>query len=132
MDKIKIVIINETNRTTLVVRKVNKQSKLGIDDIIDFANINYEFNTTESSENILKKNGLEKVPFTELVPKFKQIKPDDTLILNKEICNICHDHFNIKEYKRELRCKHTFHKKCIDKWLKKHPNCPNCREDIFL
>ena len=31
---------------------------------------------------------------------------------------------------RELRCKHYFHKTCIDQWLTKGQRCPMCRSDV--
>ena len=31
------------------------------------------------------------------------------------------------EYKREIKCKHIYHKKCVDKWLKQDYSCPMCR-----
>jgi hypothetical protein len=30
-----------------------------------------------------------------------------------------------------LPCKHTFHNRCIQKWMKRHNSCPICRESIF-
>ena len=33
-------------------------------------------------------------------------------------------HNNVK---KTLRCKHSFHKKCIDKWFEKSYTCPICR-----
>lgn len=30
-----------------------------------------------------------------------------------------------------LPCKHTFHNRCIQKWMKSHNSCPICREPIF-
>lgn len=30
-----------------------------------------------------------------------------------------------------LRCKHSFHKKCIQEWMKKEPLCPLCRDPLF-
>ncbi len=60
---------------------------------------------------------------------FKKIKEDDKIIDEK--CSICLNEFKTGEYKRELFCGHTFHKKCIDKWLLKSnkmtcPLCKNC------
>lgn len=43
------------------------------------------------------------------------------------ICTICRN--NIKS-KRSLKCGHIFCKICINKWLKKSNNCPNCRTYI--
>jgi hypothetical protein len=56
---------------------------------------------------------------------YKKIKSDDKLI-NQE-CSICLDKFTEGQYKRDLICSHTYHKKCIDKWCKHEFNCPICR-----
>lgn len=68
--------------------------------------------------------------------KYKRINKSDPLILNvegeeKDTCPICIETFVPGEYKRELYlCKHTFHKRCIDKWLSKRKlECPICRQD---
>jgi hypothetical protein len=53
-------------------------------------------------------------------------------------CCICCEKVKKKEYIRELNCGHSFHKKCIDKWLlhtmktKETVNCPICRSNINL
>ena len=58
------------------------------------------------------------------------IKGNDDIIGKK--CLICMDNFKHKEYKRILPgCKHYFHKKCIDKWLKKNSTCPVCRQELL-
>jgi E3 ubiquitin-protein ligase RHA2 len=61
------------------------------------------------------------------------------LCKNTEVeCCICCDKVKPNEYIRELNCNHTFHKKCIDKWLKctmkerETVNCPICRHVINL
>ena len=59
---------------------------------------------------------------------YKRINIDDDLIKCKSSCPICLDNYKDKEYKRTLKCGHTFHKKCIDKWIKKHNSCPICRK----
>jgi hypothetical protein len=56
---------------------------------------------------------------------YKKIKIGDELI--NEQCSICLEKFQEGEYKRELNCSHTYHKKCIDKWIKHEFNCPECR-----
>tara|TARA_Y100000589_G_scaffold181492_1_gene171823 strand:- start:466 stop:1086 length:621 start_codon:yes stop_codon:yes gene_type:complete len=65
---------------------------------------------------------------------FKKIKENDPLVINKEHCSICFQPFIEGEFKRTLsECKHTFHKKCVDKWLVKSKNmsCPICRHSYF-
>ena len=60
---------------------------------------------------------------------------------NKEdICLICwlpgneQDEINIltnfNHIVTKCKCKHIFHKSCIDKWIKKSPTCPICRTRI--
>lgn len=46
---------------------------------------------------------------------------------NKNNCTIC---FQKKKKHAVLKCKHSFCKVCIDKWLEKNKNCPLCREII--
>jgi hypothetical protein len=59
---------------------------------------------------------------------FKKIKEGDEIIGTE--CSICFDKFKKGQYKRELNCKHDFHKKCIDKWSKENNSCPICRSEI--
>ena len=66
----------------------------------------------------------------DLLGKPMYIKKDDELI--ETDCNICMDHFAYRQYKRTLpKCNHTFHKKCIDSWLKKNSSCPVCRQEYI-
>jgi len=66
----------------------------------------------------------------EIIGKSQKIKNNDTII--EENCFICMEKYNINEYKRQLPlCKHYFHKKCIDKWLKRNASCPICRDKIL-
>ena len=47
-------------------------------------------------------------------------------------CCICLAPYNQGEGKRTLGCEHSFHKKCIDKWLTVSKNeCPICRKNPF-
>jgi hypothetical protein len=56
--------------------------------------------------------------------KYTKITNDDTT----NTCPVCLEQFKEGFYKRTLRCSHTFHKKCIDKWLNKNCVCPICRQ----
>lgn len=63
----------------------------------------------------------------DILGKPMYIKKDDEII--ETDCNICMDHFTFRQFKRTLpKCNHTFHKKCIDSWLKKNSSCPVCRQ----
>lgn len=46
-------------------------------------------------------------------------------------CSVCYEQLKSGEYVRELPlCKHIFHKKCIDRWMKQdceRMSCPLCR-----
>ena len=47
-------------------------------------------------------------------------------------CCICLAPYKIGEGKRTLGCDHSFHKKCIDKWLTTSKSeCPICRKNPF-
>ncbi|KAL3109390.1 hypothetical protein niasHT_015235 [Heterodera trifolii] len=46
-------------------------------------------------------------------------------------CAICLSNYKHGEKVRELMCKHNFHTKCVDVWIKQQNNCPICREEIF-
>lgn len=51
-------------------------------------------------------------------------------------CTICCETIKEKEYVRDLKCNHQFHKRCIDHWLVisikelEDIQCPLCREKI--
>ncbi|EOA27799.1 hypothetical protein CARUB_v10023951mg [Capsella rubella] len=53
---------------------------------------------------------------------------------SKEIgneCTVCfEDYKDGEEIRRLSACKHAFHVKCIETWLKDHTNCPNCRAEV--
>lgn len=60
---------------------------------------------------------------------YSRVKNNDECI-GKE-CIICTDEFKLHQGKRILKCEHVYHKKCIDKWLRKYKNnCPLCRQSV--
>lgn len=50
----------------------------------------------------------------------------------EEECSICLLSFASGEQYRELPCKHIFHRKCVDVWLKSETTCPLCRTSCRL
>lgn len=74
----------------------------------------------ENSDNLgLDSNDLEALPCE--------------VFLKKEIeidCTICLESVKEGEYIRYLKCRHGFHKDCIDKWLLLQRICPYCRDVV--
>ena len=101
------------------------------DNIIDVNYIifNIEFETNQINEDNPKKfkNCNE---INNILGKPIKIKNNNDIL--NECCFICMEKYKLSEYKRELpNCKHYYHKKCIDKWLKKKATCPICRDELL-
>ena len=45
-------------------------------------------------------------------------------------CCICMDCINAGQVVRKLECGHSYHKNCVDKWLKQKACCPVCQRHI--
>ena len=58
----------------------------------------------------------------------KIIYPPFTLLYS---CAICLESRGFREYYLQLKCKHSFHQKCIVKWFKRSVSCPICRVCCF-
>ena len=46
-----------------------------------------------------------------------------------EDCPICYEEITEKT-STTTRCKHVFHKTCLERWMEEKTNCPMCRENI--
>ncbi|XP_052188468.1 E3 ubiquitin-protein ligase RING1-like [Diospyros lotus] len=65
------------------------------------------------------------------IPVF-EFRSADRLVEAAE-CSICLKEFEEDEALRLLpKCCHSFHRPCIDTWLRSHHNCPLCRAPIVL
>ena len=57
---------------------------------------------------------------------------DEASLLNVKqenpMCSICLTDITLN--KKELSCKHKYHKICIDKWLERKTTCPVCRKEV--
>lgn len=60
---------------------------------------------------------------TDCVPVLKFAKD----LFNNDTCSVCLECFAENDLVKVLGCKHFFHQKCIDPWLKKTLKCPLCR-----
>jgi len=104
----------------IVISKNTKNNKVNVDQ-----NINEDiFEITLNLKPIVTKRNLH----VSHLPPYKKVKD---LV---STCAICIQDFKSNEYYRELpKCKHQFHKKCIDKWFKidKQMSCPICRKEYI-
>ena len=79
---------------------------------------------------LCEKLDLTRVSLEKKLGSYQKIKETDQIL--GDICAICQDEFQEGYFKRVLKCEHTFHKKCVDKWLKKgNIRCPMCRKDVI-
>ena len=96
------------------------------DELITVA-LTIGYDQRQEDSNILKNNSIRE-SLTHL-ESYKKVKSSDEEL--KQECVICLEKYEVGQYKRQLhKCKHVFHKKCIDKWLVKvKMECPICRCD---
>jgi hypothetical protein len=47
-------------------------------------------------------------------------------------CNICLEDYQKGDHLKSLSCPHSFHKECIDKWLKQVASCPICKKEVEM
>lgn len=55
-----------------------------------------------------------------------------TTLSEKDCCRICLSEYINGENVKTLPCFHSYHKNCIDKWLKSQAVCPVCRENVKI
>ncbi len=88
---------------------------------------------TDFTKEVMKQNQTDsrrsKIRSLESI-KIKKLSSDKV----SETCSICIETFENDQpdsYCRELNCKHVFHKRCIDRWLKKSDLCPMCKTTVI-
>uniref|UniRef100_A0A1A9VZU0 RING-type domain-containing protein n=1 Tax=Glossina brevipalpis TaxID=37001 RepID=A0A1A9VZU0_9MUSC len=120
------------------ISRINEElTKLAEDYRRSIQTIPYDEEHLNFLNRILKKNRCLQRSFTELLekliserinmlPKYEYSTKTNE---GKEeaCCTVCLNDFHLNEIIRKLPCNHDFHVDCIDKWLKSHHNCPNCR-----
>ncbi|KAL5555921.1 hypothetical protein UlMin_038670 [Ulmus minor] len=60
-------------------------------------------------------------------------KPPQTEAAPPCECRVCLSEFEEGDKVRNLKCNHTFHKECLDKWLQQYcsATCPLCRSKVL-
>lgn len=61
--------------------------------------------------------------------KIYRVNSNDNLLLDE--CSICLEKYKVNDKIMNLKCRHSFHKDCINIWLKDNNTCPQCRENII-
>ncbi|KAJ4964855.1 hypothetical protein NE237_016704 [Protea cynaroides] len=64
-----------------------------------------------------------------LLPAFKKMKKIK-VSSSDEVCVICQEEFKVEEEVMALSCCHTYHDKCIFRWLSSNGCCPICRFEL--
>ena len=83
---------------------------------------NTHTNRIHSNITIIQRKTIEQKP-----PKIIKMTKVIPQTLEKQTCSICLEPLN-NDIVQCCSCGHCFHAKCIQKWLKKHDTCPNCRQ----
>lgn len=63
------------------------------------------------------------------LPAFR-IKAGSSYLNDARECMICRQLFEESEILRTLPCIHSYHKHCIDQWLRINKKCPVCHTKI--
>ncbi|GAV86085.1 zf-RING_2 domain-containing protein [Cephalotus follicularis] len=64
--------------------------------------------------------------------KYPTTQYKNHLRLDSSDCAVCLSEFEKGEKTRTLKCKHTFHKDCLDRWLQQYwATCPLCRTKVL-
>jgi hypothetical protein len=50
----------------------------------------------------------------------------------EDVCSVCLVAAKKGDKVIEVPCRHIFHQKCLEPWLKKSTVCPNCRRDVLM
>lgn len=117
------------------ILSIRPRDELMVEVRFQFTNINYEryahnyYHTQYQHANEIA----EMIHFpnsrsvTEIVGKSRRVTKKDV----ERECGICFTNYAERELIRELPdCKHHYHQRCLDKWLKKKGQCPMCRKNL--
>jgi len=128
MDYIEIINIEkkEDSLDTYILY-FRKKNEIQLEDVLH----NYiENEKQEVKENFMRNGFSDCKTIYEILGKSQKKKHISFDIEEDCHCHICLSEIKESEWIRKLpNCNHYFHKKCIDKWLKKNVCCPMCRRN---
>lgn len=87
----------------------------------------YTRNSTNHLQNIINTSFENSEGVDEFIMN-KLIESKEVEIKENTLCAVCFDKTN--KLIINIKCSHTFHKKCIIEWLKTNKLCPVCRVNI--
>jgi len=59
--------------------------------------------------------------------KYEKANP---ALISNDMCKICLTNYEEEDELRELLCNHSYHKVCVDQWLRQQKICPLCQRPI--
>lgn len=85
----------------------------------------------EPSSDTLHQPLLSSSPSTSDTEAFHQQEVIHNMLL--DVCSICLDEYEVHDKIRMLPCHHTFHSKCVGRWLSERSAvCPLCKENLYI
>ena len=128
--------INQNNQSQ---RQANVYINQGIRNVYgDYYQQNIEVPPERPPQVGLKKTQINTIPLqvykkpvsVKINSKGERIDPISQEPSSNNTCAICIGDYKGGEQLRSLKCKHKFHKDCIDKWLQLKNECPICKKRI--
>lgn len=89
------------------------------------------FYTPEATVNTTTNSGFTRLTHAQIDAQSRIIIYSANVDLDSASCSICAQEWQHGEEVRKLnRCRHYFHKSCVDTWIRDHNTCPLCRTNI--
>jgi len=83
--------------------------------------------TLNRNENYYTKNDTICIDSEKILYKVNPDKPD-----KKDTCTICFEDMKENDEICNITCKHIFHYNCINEWVSRKAECPNCKSSIKI
>ncbi|CAI8598274.1 unnamed protein product [Vicia faba] len=112
-------------------RLCNKIAILLIYILVEFIILIWKLTSGSETQPITTRRYLKFIEEKNPTIRYTKKSNNKPLLLNVD-CSVCLCDFEEGEKVRSLKCKHAFHKDCLDKWLQDYlATCPLCREQVL-